>query len=38
MIRYSEIFYSIQGEKDFDYSAIQYHGKTKNYKKTATRK
>ena len=21
------------GEKDFDYSAIQYHGKTKNYKK-----
>jgi hypothetical protein len=22
-----------EGEKDFDYSAIQYHGKTKNYKK-----
>ena len=22
-----------RGEKDFDYSAIQYHGKTKNYKK-----
>ena len=24
---------TIEGEKDFDYSAIQYHGKTKNYKK-----
>jgi len=22
-----------EGEKDFDYSSIQYHGKTKNYKK-----
>ena len=30
---YDDAIFSCEGEKDFDYSAIQYHGKTKNYKK-----